>query len=259
MRSHGYSAGNWSTHNAYHSDANGNVTALMNSTGVSQALDKYNPYGGLISSSGTLAGANTMRFSSKPAILSATGAWGFYYYGYRFYDPGMQRWLNRDPLGEGGGMNLFRFVSNSPMMEWDALGLLGGGRRNAPNPPGQQSPRLGGPGRGLDGCLTPKDACQRQGGRWESPAARNHGGSISDCVASRLGTLPGIVASVIASSAGAGAAGSAAASGIVITGGSIGSAVVVGGLAGAVGGGAGLAVVIAVVAIDCANERCYKN
>ncbi len=146
-------------------------------------------------------------------------------------------------------MNLFRFVSNSPMMEWDALGLLGGGRRNAPNPPGQQSPRLGGP----------KDACQRQGGRWESPAARNHGGSISDCVASRLGTLPGIVASVIASSAGAGAAGSAAASGIVITGGSIGSAVVVGGLAGAVGGGAGLAVVIAVVAIDCANERCYKN
>jgi hypothetical protein len=64
-----------STHNAYHSDANGNVTALMNSSGVLQASYKYNPYGGLISSSGTLAGANTMHFSSKPAILSATGAY----------------------------------------------------------------------------------------------------------------------------------------------------------------------------------------
>jgi RHS repeat-associated protein len=70
------------------------------------------PYGGLISSNGTLAGANTRRFSSKPAIFSATGSWGFYYYGYRFYDPGMQRWLNRDPLGEEGGTNLQTFISN---------------------------------------------------------------------------------------------------------------------------------------------------
>jgi len=40
-----------------------------------------NLYGGLISSSGTLAGANTMRFSNKLGILSATGACGGYYYG----------------------------------------------------------------------------------------------------------------------------------------------------------------------------------
>jgi RHS repeat-associated protein len=123
MRSHGYSSGNWSTHNAYHSDANGNVTALMNSSGVLQASYKYNPYGGLISSSGTLAGANTMRFGSKPAIFSATGSWGFYYYGYRFYDPGMQRWLNRDPLGEEGGINLYGFVANHPAGIVDVFGL----------------------------------------------------------------------------------------------------------------------------------------
>jgi RHS repeat-associated protein len=145
MRSHGYSAGNWSTHNAYHSDANGNVTALMNSSGVLQASYKYNPYGGLISSSGTLAGANTMRFSSKPAIFSTTGSWGFYYYGYRFYDPGMQRWLNRDPLGEKGfkegefirgraiamkDHNLFSFISNSPVEQLDYFGLQGERRHN---------------------------------------------------------------------------------------------------------------------------------
>jgi hypothetical protein len=67
------------------------VTALVNTSGVLQASCKYNPYGGLFSSIGALASANTMRFSSKPAILSATGSWGFYYYGYQFYDPLNQR------------------------------------------------------------------------------------------------------------------------------------------------------------------------
>ncbi len=81
------------------------------------------PHGGLISSSGPLAGANTMRFSSKPAILSATGAWGFYYYGYRFYDPGMQRWLNRDPLGEVDGNHLYTFIRNLPVSWVDPFGL----------------------------------------------------------------------------------------------------------------------------------------
>jgi RHS repeat-associated protein len=125
MRSHGLSGTNWTSHNAYHSDANGNVTALVNSSGVLQASYRYNPYGGLISSSGALASANRMRFSSKPAILSATGAWGFYYYGYRFYDPLNQRWLNRDPLGEGGGINLYGFVENNPVSNLDAYGLIG--------------------------------------------------------------------------------------------------------------------------------------
>ncbi len=99
-----------------------------------------NPYGGLISSSGTLAGANTMRFSSKPAILSATGAWGFYYYGYRFYDPGMQRWLNRDPLGEPGGINLQTFIASNPVNLLDRFGLIdykcfGGDCRNGSSRP----------------------------------------------------------------------------------------------------------------------------
>ena len=65
-----------------------------------------------------------MRFSSKPATFSATGAWGFYYYGYRFYDPVNQRWLNRDPIEESGGANIYAFVGNSPTEQIDALGLF---------------------------------------------------------------------------------------------------------------------------------------
>jgi RHS repeat-associated protein len=125
MRSHGLSGTNWSSHNAYHSDANGNVTALVNSSGVLQASYRYNPYGGLISSSGALASANTMRFSSKPAIFSSSGFWGFYYYGYRFYDPVNQRWLNRDPIEEAGGNNVFQAMGSDPNGRIDPLGLLG--------------------------------------------------------------------------------------------------------------------------------------
>ena len=44
-RSHGYSSGTWSSHNFYHADGNGNVTALVNSSGALQASYKYDPYG----------------------------------------------------------------------------------------------------------------------------------------------------------------------------------------------------------------------
>lgn len=32
-----------------------------------------------------------------------------------YYDPAAQRWLNRDPIAENGGFNLFAFVVNSPI------------------------------------------------------------------------------------------------------------------------------------------------
>jgi uncharacterized protein RhaS with RHS repeats len=39
-----------------------------------------------------------------------------------FYDPGTQRWLNRDPIGELGGLNLYGFVSNDPLDRLDLFG-----------------------------------------------------------------------------------------------------------------------------------------
>jgi RHS repeat-associated protein len=43
--------------------------------------------------------------------------------GYRFYNPSTGRWLNRDPIGEDGGMNLYGMVGNNPVNAWDYLGL----------------------------------------------------------------------------------------------------------------------------------------
>jgi RHS repeat-associated protein len=47
-----------------------------------------------------------------------------YYYGYRFYDPELGRWQNRDPLGELSGRNLNVFVRNGPVNRVDILGLM---------------------------------------------------------------------------------------------------------------------------------------
>ena len=46
-----------------------------------------------------------------------------YYYGYRYYDPVTGRWLNRDPIQERGGINLYAFVGNDEANRWDYLGL----------------------------------------------------------------------------------------------------------------------------------------
>ena len=45
-----------------------------------------------------------------------------------FYDPSLGRWLNRDPIGERGGHNLYSFVRNSPVIFFDHYGLQSRGR-----------------------------------------------------------------------------------------------------------------------------------
>jgi RHS repeat-associated protein len=90
------------------------------------ATYKYDPYGRTLSSSGTLASANVYRFSSKEIHPNS----GFYCYGFRFYDPNTQRWPSRDPIGEAGGFNLYRFANNNPISQFDPFG-----HKPKPTPP----------------------------------------------------------------------------------------------------------------------------
>ena len=135
-RSHGYSAGTWSTHNFYHADGNGNVGALVNGAGALQASYKYDPYGRYLGGSGTVAAANQMRWSSKLWVgFGGSATDGLYYYGYRFYDPYLQRWPNRDPIGEKAGCNLYGFVRNDAANLYDPHGLEEKGAKGEPSEP----------------------------------------------------------------------------------------------------------------------------
>ena len=47
---------------------------------------------------------------------------GLTYYGFRYYSPEMGRWLNRDPIQERGGYNLYGFVGNDGVNSIDPDG-----------------------------------------------------------------------------------------------------------------------------------------
>lgn len=48
---------------------------------------------------------------------------GLLYFGYRYYNAELGRWISRDPWGEAGGVNLFGFVENDPVNWVDLHGL----------------------------------------------------------------------------------------------------------------------------------------
>jgi RHS repeat-associated protein len=105
----------------YHTDANGNVTALIDADQDIVARAEYDAFGRFIKLSGLLANSNRYWFSSKEYVAQA----GIYYYGYRFYEPNLQRWLNKDPIAEAGGINLYGFVDNNSVNEADPIGKWG--------------------------------------------------------------------------------------------------------------------------------------
>ncbi|MEI9961409.1 MAG: RHS repeat-associated core domain-containing protein [Limisphaerales bacterium] len=77
----------------YHADGNGNITALMDTNQYVVGRYLYDPFGRMLGKWGTKADVNVYRFASKEWNAQT----GFYYFGWRNYDPNLQRFVNRDP------------------------------------------------------------------------------------------------------------------------------------------------------------------
>lgn len=121
-------------------DGVGNSGLETDGQGQLVSYEEYYPYGGTaIWSSENAVEANykTIRYSGKEK-----DATGMYYYGYRYYQPWIGRWLSADPAGTVDGLNLYRMVKGNPVSYIDDNGLMfkrlnairaGGRERNSSN------------------------------------------------------------------------------------------------------------------------------
>ena len=92
----------------YHTDALGSTAALSDSTGALKESYAYSPYGE-ITSAGTLG--NSYLFTGRQLDRES----GLYYYRARHYDPGSGRFMQPDPIGFDGGINLYAYCLNDPV------------------------------------------------------------------------------------------------------------------------------------------------
>lgn len=101
-----------------HADAMGNILRYTDAVGNVVAAYTYDAFGKNISASGPMADVFRHRFSTKYYDAET----GLYCYGYRFYSPVLMRWLNRDPIEELGGVNLYVFCGNNGIYKFDRDG-----------------------------------------------------------------------------------------------------------------------------------------
>ncbi len=101
-------------------DGNGNLVALFEAGGGTLAAAyEYGPFGEAIRTQGSFAADNPFRFSTKYTDAET----GLVYYGMRYYDTKNGRFINRDPIEERGGLNLYGFCGNDGVNRYDVLGM----------------------------------------------------------------------------------------------------------------------------------------
>ena len=109
----------------YHTDILGSVHALTNSKGKVEETYTYDAFG-----SPTVYDKNytqqTESQMNNPYLFTGR-RWDketqLYYYRARYYSASLGRFLQRDPIGYGDGVNLYRYCGNNPINNWDLFGL----------------------------------------------------------------------------------------------------------------------------------------
>jgi RHS repeat-associated protein len=110
-----YEGSDLGTRRYHHQDERGSVIAVSDASGnLVGSVNRYDEYG---VPQGTLTGR--FGYTGQPWIPEA----GLYHYRARAYNPAMGRFMQTDPIGFGGGMNIYAYVGNNPVNRSDPTGL----------------------------------------------------------------------------------------------------------------------------------------
>ena len=102
---------------SYVKDQVGTIYKTYNHYTQQTSTTTYDSFGNTLNQSGTPKG--NLGFQSKYKDPES----GLYYYYHRYYNPHNGRFLNEDPIGLNGGLNLYGFVHNDPINYLDPFGL----------------------------------------------------------------------------------------------------------------------------------------
>lgn len=100
----------------YHFDGLGSVIVLSDNAGNIVETYSYSPYGEVNQASSI---GNPYLYTGREYDPET----GLYYYRARYYSPTLGHFLQADPIGYAGGMNLYAYVSNNPVNLIDPWGL----------------------------------------------------------------------------------------------------------------------------------------
>jgi len=115
---------------AFSFDPEGNAVSRQNSADTlynAYATSTFEAYGSRGGDFSTASGSHPashqdpVRFGGQYGYYSDFGT-GLYLLTHRYYDAGAGRFLNRDPIGYKGGINLYGFAGNNPINESDPSG-----------------------------------------------------------------------------------------------------------------------------------------
>jgi RHS repeat-associated protein len=106
----------------YHNDHLGSVNVITDISGTRVQLNEYDPWGGVSKTVGTID--PTHRFTGKELDPES----GLYYYGGRYYDQEISRFISPDPFIQAPAnpqaLNRYSYTLNNPQNYIDPSGLF---------------------------------------------------------------------------------------------------------------------------------------